>query len=209
MQPMLDAGPQAPQSRAAIRRRESVREEGREHRRLAKLLAYYIDQSNTFWTSIENRPLSLLSGLIQKQRGVRAGMPDIAVFHRRGDRTKIVFIELKSKRGTVSDAQKQVRVELLRVGCKYWLARSARGALAALVRSGVRFRHPWQPPQLAQWEGPFPDPTKKMPWAPSVLAQWKQEKREQRQRYLARMTARQNEGAAASAGTTASANPSP
>jgi hypothetical protein len=37
-----------------------------------------------------------------------------------------------------------------------------------------------------------------MPWAPSVLAQWKREKREQRQRYLARKTA-ERAGAAAAA----------
>jgi hypothetical protein len=147
--------------------------------------------------------------LIQKQRGVRAGMPDVAVLHRRGSRIKIVFIELKSKRGVVSDNQKQVRVELLRVGCKWWLARSARAALTALHRSGVVFRHPWRPLQLPPWQGPFPDPNKKMPWAPGVLAQWRREKREQRQRYQARIAAQRAAASAASAGTTAPANPGP
>jgi hypothetical protein len=196
-----------PQSLAVVRRRATVREEGKEHRRLAKLLAYYIDRNNTFWTSIENRPLSLISAVVQKKRGVRAGMPDVAVFHRRGGRIKIVFIELKSRRGVMTDNQKQVRTELLRIGARWWLARTARAGVEALHRSGVVFRHDWTPPRLEPWEGPSADPVK-LPWAPSVLEQWKQEKREQRRRYQARIAA-ERAAAAASAGTTAPANPSP
>jgi hypothetical protein len=182
----------------------SQREESREHRKLAKLLAYYLDPETTFWSSLENKPRSAVSGLLQKLNGVRSGLPDVLVIYRR----KTIFIELKSKRGVVSKGQKQARVEILQAGAKWFLTRSARAALTALHRSGVVFRHPWRPLPLPPWQGPFPDPTKKMPWAPSVLAQWKQEKREQRQRYLARITT-QRSAAAASAGTTAPATPSP
>ena len=45
------------------RRRESAREESREHIRLAKLLNYYLDPETTFWSSLENKPRSAISGM--------------------------------------------------------------------------------------------------------------------------------------------------
>ena len=57
---------------AVRRRRESRREESTEHIKLAALLDKYLDPSCTFWTSLENKPLSMLSGLFQKRRGCGA-----------------------------------------------------------------------------------------------------------------------------------------
>jgi hypothetical protein len=199
MRPVLNGRPHVPQSLAVARRRTAVREEGKQHRMLAKLLNYYIDPNNTFWTSIENRPLSLISGVVQKKRGVRSGMPDVAVYHRRGGRIKIVFIELKSRVGVLSDSQKQVREELLRIGARWWLVRSALAGVEALYRSGVVFRRDWPPVRLAPWEGPAADP-KELPWAPSVLAQWRREKRRSRLRCKARLAAQRAAAPAASAG---------
>ena len=45
-----------------------LREESTEQRKLAGLLAKYLDPESTFWTSLENKPLSHLSGLFQKRR---------------------------------------------------------------------------------------------------------------------------------------------
>jgi hypothetical protein len=53
-----------------------------------------------------------------------------------------------------SPSQKQVRIELLAVGADWWMARSARTAMTALHRSGVKFRRRWKPPSLQSWEGP-------------------------------------------------------
>jgi hypothetical protein len=61
------------ESIAVQRRRESRREEWNEHVKLAELLTRYLDPSCTFWTSLENKPLSRVSGLFQKRRGVRSG----------------------------------------------------------------------------------------------------------------------------------------
>jgi hypothetical protein len=171
---------------SARRRRVSQREESREHRRLAKLLAYYLDPETTFWSSLENKPRSAVSGLLQKLNGVRSGLPDVLVIYRR----KTIFIELKSKRGVVSKGQKQARVEILQAGARWWLTRSALAALTALHRSGVVFRHPWRPRQLPLWQGPFPDPNVKMPWAPIVQAEWREAKRREAARRRAQRAAK-------------------
>jgi hypothetical protein len=64
--------PSAPaDSFAAQRRRESRREEWTAQMKLAGMLAKYLDPACTFWTSLENNPLSRLGGLFQKRRGVR------------------------------------------------------------------------------------------------------------------------------------------
>ena len=151
---------------AVQRRRESRREEWSEQTRLAEMLAKYLDPASTFWTSLENKPLSRLSGLFQKRRGVRSGLPDVLVIFRQ----KPIFVELKSRAGVASKAQKQIRAKLLPAGADWWLARSARAALMALHLSGVVFRRKWKPPRLKLWEGPFAD-TQRLPQHPSVAAE--------------------------------------
>jgi len=98
-----------PTSLAVRRRRESRSEEWREHIRLAELLAEYLDPACTFWTSLENKPISAVTGMFQKMRGVRRGLPDVLVIYRDGARLCVIFIELKSRRGVASKAQKQIR----------------------------------------------------------------------------------------------------
>src|SRR5215510_7472885 len=120
-------------SLAVQRRRESRREEFRMQERLTHLLNRYLDPAFTFWTSLENKPLSRLSGLFQKRRGVRSGLPDVLVLYR----GKPIFVELKSRAGVATKAQKQVRVELLPAGASWYMARSARAAMMALHLSGV------------------------------------------------------------------------
>jgi hypothetical protein len=50
----------AAESFAVQRRRESRREEWAEQTKLAGMLAKYLDPACTFWTSLENKPLSRL-----------------------------------------------------------------------------------------------------------------------------------------------------
>ena len=165
----IDGGPPsvAAGSFAAQRRRESRRQEWTEQTKLAGMLDKYLDPTDTFWTSLENKPISRLSGIFQKKRGVRSGLPDELVIWR----GKPIFVELKSRAGVATKAQKQVRVELLPAGATWWMARSARAALMALHLSGVVFRRRWKPPRLKPWEGPFADPTQQLPQAPDVAAQ--------------------------------------
>jgi hypothetical protein len=67
------------ESLAVQRRRVSRREEFTEQTKLAELLKKHLNPTCTFWTSLENKPLSRLSGLFQKRRGVRSGLPDVLV----------------------------------------------------------------------------------------------------------------------------------
>jgi hypothetical protein len=172
----------AAESFAVQRRRESRRQEWAEQTKLAEMLDKYLDPADAFWTSLENKPISRLSGIFQKKRGVRSGLPDELVIWR----GKPIFIELKSRAGVASKAQKQIRAKLLPAGADWWLARSARAALMALHLSGVVFRRKWKPPCLKPWEGPFADPTQQLPQAPDVAAQ----RRAARQRWRARRRAR-------------------
>jgi hypothetical protein len=166
---------------AVQRRRESRREEWREQTKLAQLLAEYLDPALTFWTSLENKPLSQQSGVFQKRRGVRSGLPDVLVIFRQ----KPIFVELKSRAGLASKAQKQIRLEMLPAGADWWLARSARAALMALHLSGVGFRRQWKPPRLKLWEGPFADPMRRLPQAPDVAARRRAARRRWRLRQRA------------------------
>jgi hypothetical protein len=168
----------APESPAVRHRRESRRQEWAEQIRLAEMLDEYLDPADTFWTSLENKPLSRLSGIFQKRRGVRSGLPDVLVIWR----GKPIFVELKSRAGVASKAQKQIRAKLVPAGADWWLARSARAALVGLRLAGVAFRRRWRPPRLRSWEGPFADPTQRLPQAPDVAARRRAARRRWRQR---------------------------
>src|SRR6516165_2410471 len=171
---------------AAQRRRESQRQEWTEQTRLAEMLDECLDPIDTFWTSLENKPLSRLSGVFQKRRGVRSGLPDVLVIFRQ----KPIFVELKSRAGVATKAQKQRRLELLAAGAVWLMARSARAALMALHLSGVVFRRQWKPPRLKPWEGPFADPTQRLPQAPDVAARRRAARQQWRERQRVRDAAR-------------------
>jgi hypothetical protein len=105
------------------RRRESRREEEREQTRLVGLLARHLDSGCTFWTSLENKPRSAISGMLGKRHGVRSGLPDVLVMYRHAGGLVVIFIELKSRRGVASDVQKQLRRRCFRpVLCGGWRA---------------------------------------------------------------------------------------
>jgi hypothetical protein len=178
----IDGMPQsaAAGSLAVQRRRERRREEWREQMKLSVMLDNYLDPTGTFWTSLENKPISRISGIFQKKRGVRSGIPDVFVLYL----GRPIFVELKSRVGVATKVQKQVRVDLLPAGATWWMARSARAALMALHLSGVTFRRQWKPPRLKPWEGPFADPTRRLPQAPDVAARRRAARRRWRARLL-------------------------
>jgi hypothetical protein len=167
---------------AQARRRKSQREEWGTQTALAEMLPRYFDPRTVFWASLENRPRSRLSGLLQKKRGVRSGLPDLMLVCRQ----KTVFIEVKSRSGRASRAQKQVRGELLAVGCEWFMARSPRAALAAMARAGLPFRRPLRPVHLRPWEGPFTGAERRLPQHPEVRARQREACRRWRERKRAR-----------------------
>jgi hypothetical protein len=189
---------EAARSFAQQRRREASREEWREQTRLAEFLDELIDPTTTFWTSLENKPLSMLSGIFQKKRGVRSGIPDVLVFFRdAAGNVRIVFVELKSRSGAVSKVQRETRLAMLAAGAVWYMARSAVAALQALHLAGVVFRRPWRQPTLQPWEGPFADPHH-LPQAPDVA----ERRRIARQQWRLRQRARREAERAALAAAT-------
>ena len=65
----------------------------------------------------------------QKRLGVRAGWPDLEIFvqptwFREGVNWSPIFIELKTKTGRVSPAQKQVQADLAAANCHVEICRS-------------------------------------------------------------------------------------
>jgi hypothetical protein len=164
---------------AQRQRRKYRREEWAAQTTLARLLTKYLDPSTTFWTAVENQPRSLLSGLLQRRRGVRSGLPDTMIVYRQ----RSIFIEMKSRAGIASKAQKRVRAELVAAGAQWWMARSAVAALVALHRSGVEFRRPWKPPaNLRPWEGPFTGEEKRLPRHPLVRERQREANRRWREK---------------------------
>jgi hypothetical protein len=162
---------------------------------LAELLRQHLDPSCTWFTSLENRPLSRISGMLQGKRGVKSGVPDVQVFYRRKPSprcpTHVALVELKAPHGVASKSQKRTRLEMLPTGVKWWMARTARAAMTALHLSGVPLIN-WEPPaRLEPWEGPFSDPTQRLPQHPEVAA----ERREAARRYRLRRELREREAA--------------
>jgi hypothetical protein len=187
-------------SYAQYRRREASREEWQEQTRLAEFLNELIDPTTTFWTSLENKPLSMMSGIFQKQRGVRSGIPDVLVFFRDASGSvHIVFVELKSRSGTPSTAQRETRLAMLPAGAVWYMARSAVAALQALHLAGVVFRRPWRQPRLKPWEGPFADPHR-LPMAPDIAERHRAANQRSRLRQRARREAERAALAATPAG---------
>src|SRR6516165_11524878 len=180
---MTDSGPIA--SLAVQRQRLSRREEFAAQVRLAAMLAEHLDPTCTYWTSLENKPRSPMGGVFQRMRGCRPGIPDLVVIQQQPGSVLIVFVELKSRRGVASKAQKQARAEMLPAGAVWIMARSARAAMVGLYRAGIRFRRPWEPPPLESWEGPFDDPHQRLPQHPEVAAQRRAAQRAWRERQRA------------------------
>ena len=111
---------------------------------------------------------------------------------------EIITIEMKSRAGRCSAAQRAVREALIRAGGLWWQCITARSAMWALRRSGVRFRQlvhadgrteRWRQPRLVQWEVPRRDPSERRPNAPEVVAERRAASRRRRARRLAAVRA--------------------
>ena len=178
----------------AQRRRQARQFEWAEQTALVAQLREMLDHS-VFWMAVDNQPWSKAAGIRRKQRGCRAGAPDLLILHKGA----LIGIEMKSRVGRVSWAQKEVRREMVRAGGSWFLCRTARSALAVLHRQGVPLRNRqgqlWRPPLLPAWEEPVSDLDQPMVWHPQVLRQW----REDKERWRARAKARRAEALARAA----------
>jgi len=67
-----------------------------------------------------------MGGIFQRMRGCRPGVPDLVVIQQQPGSVLIVFVELKSRRGVASKAQKKARAEMLPSGAVWLMAQSPR-----------------------------------------------------------------------------------
>jgi hypothetical protein len=148
------------------------REEWLQQVKLAAMLDRWTESATTWWSAIDTVPRSATKGVMRKLRGCKSGTPDTFVLYL----GTLVALEMKSRVGKVSPAQRLVREGLLRAGVRdWWVCRTARSTMWALAESGVRFREIvradgtivcWQQPELPAWEVPKRNPQERRPWAP-------------------------------------------
>jgi hypothetical protein len=171
----------------AVRQRRKYRHiEHSEQVRLTKLMALHLPD-NVFWSALSNAPRTAMAGYLARLRGVRSGLTDIIVVYD----GRVIWVEMKSPAGVASKVQRQVCAELRAAGAVWYLARSAEAALVALRLSNVPFRHPWTPPPLQRWQGPFTGEMicsgQRLPQAPEVAAQRRAAQRAWRERQRQRV----------------------
>jgi hypothetical protein len=162
------------------------REEWEQQIELSSALEEMLDPADSFSTAFDSVAPSALSGYLRRRRGVKAGLPDMWILHRK----RLITIELKSRAGRCRPSQKIVREAIERAGGTWWLCCTARSALVALHRSGVPLwersegerRKRWVPPEMPSWEEPRRNPSEPRPWAPDVAVR----RRAARQRWRER-----------------------
>jgi hypothetical protein len=154
--------------------------------KVARLFATWLP-ADCFWTATDATTTSPTTGLMRKKRGCRAGLPDLLILFR----GKLIAVELKSRGGRCSPAQRLTREALIAAGGAWWEARSANAAMWALAERGVTFRmiarndgtiECWRQPELAPWEVPRRDPAEPRPSAPGVAARRRTAQRRWRER---------------------------
>lgn len=80
---------------------------------------------------------SRVAGAIMKGDGAQAGFPDLIVIAPGG---KTLFLEVKTKSGKLSEAQKDFANDLQMMGHNYAVVRSIEDARAAFDRAGIKTR---------------------------------------------------------------------
>lgn len=134
---------------------------------------------------------------------MRSGLPDVLVLFRHDTGIMVAFVELKSRRGVASKAQKQLRLQnAAGRGCVADGAKRPRcDDGSASVGGGVPSR--MGAAATPTIEGPFPDPTQRLPQHPKVAA----ERRESKRRYrAAERNPREREAALAQEGSLTNSN---
>jgi hypothetical protein len=107
------------------------------HDALCRLIAPpgVASRDGVVWWTVEHRGLKNVGeGINRKRRGVVAGIPDLHFFHA----GRCFMIELKrGPKQKFSEAQRELRAELAKVGVAVELAWSINGVLGALSANGI------------------------------------------------------------------------
>lgn len=105
------------------------------HTSIAKYLAL-AEPEGFFWTSIENRRNGRNEGGRWKERGCKAGVPDILTIYR----GSVLFLEVKSLKGRLQPSQKERIPEINNAGAGVVIVKSVEDVFHALTRAGVPLR---------------------------------------------------------------------
>lgn len=132
------------------------------HLAVAELLIWVLTPQ-TFFTTFPAGYGRLGKGMAGKlkAKGLKAGMPDILVFHpspRVGD-TRCIGLELKAGRNTTSSAQRHTHQLLWACGVKCFTIRTLTDVLAALSASNIPFKQIDLPREKFASEVIFPTQT--------------------------------------------------
>lgn len=93
--------------------------------------------AEAFWSSVDMGPArSKAVGGLRKARGLRSGIPDLIIVYQR----ITVWVECKTSTGTLSQAQKNVRLALLANGHHWALARTLDDVTQACAAVGIPLR---------------------------------------------------------------------
>lgn len=88
---------------------------------------------STWWCHLNNNSTNMIAGKRNKSLGVVRGAPDL-MFMIDG---RCVFVELKTMKGVVSDAQKFTHAQIQKAGGEVHVARGLDAALALLSSLGA------------------------------------------------------------------------
>lgn len=102
------------------------------HASIAKYLTL-AEPPGFFWTSIENRNNGRNEGGRRKQRGCKAGIPDILTIYQ----GRVLFLEVKTPKGRLRPSQKKLIPEIEQAGAGVVVVRSVDDVFHVLKEAGV------------------------------------------------------------------------
>lgn len=105
------------------------------HRQVAKFLDACLCE-HVFWSTIPAGGGGRVRGAQLKGMGYKAGVPDVLLVHQ----GRAYWIELKTAKGRVSDAQKETGGHLVIAGCPVVVARSLDDVQDAVITWGIPTR---------------------------------------------------------------------
>lgn len=102
-------------------------------------VAQYLDRAlppDAFWTSIDSAGRGPIAGARMKRRGVKRGLPDILILWS----SVTLWIELKSRKGRVSEQQDDFGWHAIRAGHHWHVCRSVDDLASRLAEYGIPLR---------------------------------------------------------------------
>lgn len=119
-------------------RRRGVRKptvsEDKLHLAVAQYLTWAL-RPPAWWTTFPLGGGGAVRGARLKAKGTKAGVPDILVV---APKRPLLWIELKTTTGVVSDEQEECHEHLVAAGCQVVVARDLDDVAAALAAAGLR-----------------------------------------------------------------------